>query len=40
MNAGKTMVMQSRVSRFQSEDSGEQTCGVCRKGVAKTQSYV
>ena len=25
--------MQCRVSRFQSEDSGEHPCGVCRKGV-------
>ena len=36
VNAGKTKVrhMQCRVSRFQSEDSGEYPCGVCRKGVA------
>ena len=34
MNAGKTKVIQCRVSRFQSEDSGEYPCGVCRKGVA------
>ena len=34
VNAGKTKVMQSRVSRFQSEDSGEYPCGVCRKRVA------
>ena len=33
VNAGKTKVMQCRVSRFQSEDSGEHSCGVCRKGV-------
>ena len=33
VNASK--VMQCRVSRFQSEDSGEHTCGVCRKGVGK-----
>ena len=33
VNAGKTKVMQCRVSRFQSEDSGEHPCGVCRKGV-------
>ena len=33
VNAGKTKVMQSRVSRFQSEDSGEYPSGVCRKGV-------
>ena len=32
MNAGKTKVMQCRVSRFQSEDSGEHPCGVCRRG--------
>ena len=35
INAGKTKVMQFRVSRFQSEDSGEHPCGVCRKGVGK-----
>ena len=35
MNAGKTKVMQCRVSRFQSEDSGKQPCGVCKKGVVK-----
>ena len=36
MNAGKikTKVMQYRVSRFQSEDSGEYPCSVFRKGVA------
>ena len=34
VNAGKTKVMQCRVSGFQSEDSGEHPCGVCRKGVA------
>ena len=28
VNAGKTKVMQCRVSRFQSEDSGEHPCGV------------
>ena len=33
VNAGKTKVMQCRVSRFQSEDSGEHPCGVCKKGV-------
>ena len=33
VNAGKTKVMQCRVSRFQSEDSGEHPCGVRRKGV-------
>jgi len=35
VNAGKTKVMQCRVSRFQSfsEDSGKHPCGVCRKGV-------
>ena len=33
VDAGKTKVMQCRVSRFQSEDSGEHPCGVCRKGV-------
>ena len=33
VNAGKTKVMQCRVSRFQSEDSGEHPCGVCSKGV-------
>ena len=30
----KTKVMQCRVSRFPSEDSGKHPCGVCRKGVA------
>ena len=35
VNAGKTKVMQCRVSGFQSEDSGEHPCGVCRKGVGK-----
>ena len=30
---GKTRVMQCRVSRFQSEDSGEHPCCVFRKGV-------
>ena len=34
VNAGNTKVMQCRVSKFQSEDSGEHPCGVCRKGVA------
>ena len=34
VNADKTKVMQCRVSRFQSEDSGKHTCGVYRKGVA------
>ena len=33
VNASKAKVMQCRVSRFQSEDSGEYPCGVCRKGV-------
>ena len=33
VNDGKTKVMQCRVSRFQTEDSGEHLCGVCRKGV-------
>ena len=33
VNAGKTKVMQCRVSRFQSEYSREHPCGVCRKGV-------
>ena len=33
VNAGKTKVMQCRVNRFQSEDSGEYPCDVCRKGV-------
>ena len=35
VNAGKTKVMQGWVSRFQSEDSGEYPCGVCRKGVGE-----
>ena len=34
VNADKTKVMQCRVSRFQSEDSGKHPCGVCRKGAA------
>ena len=34
VNAGKTKFMQCRLGRFQSEDSGEYPCGVCRKGVA------
>ena len=34
-NAGKTKVMQYRMSRLQSEDSGEYPCGVCRKGVGR-----
>ena len=33
VNAGKTKVMQCRVSRVQSKDSGKHPCGVCRKGV-------
>ena len=33
VNAGKSKVMQCRVSRYQIEDSREYTCGVCRKGV-------
>ena len=33
VNAGKTKVMQCQVSKFQSEDSGEYPCVVCRKGV-------
>ena len=35
VNAGKTKVMQCRVSRFQSADSGEHPCGVSRKGVGE-----
>ena len=35
VNAGKTKVMQCHMSRFQSEDSGEHPCGVCRKGVGE-----
>ena len=31
MNAGKTKVMQCRVSRVQSEDSEKHPCGVRRK---------
>ena len=34
VNAGKTKVMQCRVSRFQSEDSGKHPHCVCRTGVA------
>ena len=33
VNAGKTKVIQCRVSRVQSENSGKHSCGVCRKGV-------
>ena len=33
VNAGKTKVVQCRVSRVQSEDSGKHFCGVYRKGV-------
>ena len=33
VNAGKKRVMQCRVSRFQSKDSGEHPCGVCRKEI-------
>ena len=33
VNASKTKVMKCRVKGFQSEDSGEYPCGVCRKGV-------
>ena len=33
VNAGTTKVMQCRVSRVQSEDSGKHPCGVWRKGV-------
>ena len=33
VNTAKTKVMQCLVSRFQSEDSGEHPCGVCRKEV-------
>ena len=32
-NAGKTKVMRCRVNRFQMENSGKYTCGVCRKRV-------
>ena len=40
VNAGKTKVMQCRVSRFQSEDSGEHPCGACRKAaLVIIQSY-
>jgi hypothetical protein len=35
VNAGKTNVMQFRLSRIQSADSGEYLCGVCRKGVGR-----
>ena len=34
VNASKIKVMQCSMSRFQSKDSGEYPCGVCRKGVA------
>ena len=39
VNAGKTKVMQCRVSRFQSEDSGEHPCGVCRKAVGDNSIF-
>ena len=32
VNAGKTKVMQCRLSRVQSEDSGKHPCGVCQEG--------
>ena len=32
VNVGKTKVLQCRVSRVQSEDSGKHPGGVCRKG--------
>ena len=34
VNADKTKVMQCRMSRFQSENSGKHPRGVCRQGVA------
>ena len=40
VNAGKTKVMQCRVSRFQSEDSGEYPCGICRKRVGKNEGSI
>ena len=40
VNAGKTKVMQCRVSRFQSEDSGEYPCGVLGRELVTTQSDV
>ena len=33
VNVGKTKIMWYKVSIGQAEDSGEHTCGVCRKGV-------
>ena len=33
VNAGKTKIMWCRLSMSQAEDSGEHSCGVCRKGV-------
>ena len=39
MKVGKTKVMQRRVSRVQSEDSGKHLCGVCRKGVASNSIF-
>ena len=30
VNASKTKIMQCWVSRFQNEDSGEYSCGVCK----------
>ena len=32
VNAGKTKIIWSKVSKGQAEDSGEHPCGVCRKG--------
>ena len=40
MIAGKTQVMQCRVSRFHSGDSGKHLCGVCMKEVARIQLCV
>ena len=34
VNAGKTKVMWCQVSKGQVENSGEHTCGVCRKRVS------
>ena len=39
VNAGKTKVMWFRLSMGQAEDSGEHSCGVCRRGVASNSIF-
>ena len=39
VNAGKTKIM-CKVSKGPAEDSGEHPCGVCRRELVTTQSYV